>query len=372
MIITSNTKEFCKLLQVGGAFAGKNKVYPLSAYVKITTKGNRVKVESTDYQNSIKEFGVLESCDADGSFFVNYADLYNYISAISGEIINLNVDTEKKFIVISHSEGEISLPVETDGAFVDFPTEDNAKSFEIDREVFEEWVGLVPTFCAHDIMRPTISGMYVYAQKNGKVGYCGTDAAVLIANSIDNGQEIEEDFNFIINDASLGVISKMLKLKSKAEGVRVSATATQVFIKADTTTMCCRLSEGNYPPFEKIIPNDHPYQISVSRDALMSAIRRAANAKDQKSNKSILSVSQNGYVSIALEDVATAKASNERIAAQVTGEDVSISVNYALLANCLSAIKSDTVKCLMKGSTFSIVFKDEAEPNQTILLMPML
>lgn len=77
-------------------------------------------------------------------------------------------------------------------------------------------------------------------------------------------------------------------------------------------------------------------------------------------------------MSVALEDITTAKASKEKVSAEVSGEDVSVCVNYAFLANCLSTIKSDTVKCLMKGSTFSIVFKDEAEPNQTILLMPML
>lgn len=372
MKITAKTKDFSKLLQVGGAFAGKNKVYLLSTYIKITTKGNRVKIESTDYQNSIKEFGLLETCDADGAFFVNYTDFYNYISAVDSNEIFLNVDLAKKIITISHTEGEISLPIETNGAFVDFPSEEGAKSFEIDRATFEDWVGTAPLFCAHDVMRPVISGMYVFAKADGRVGYCSTDAAVLITNSTNNGCIMNEDFSFIINDISLGAIAKTLKLKGKTEKIRVSATETQVFIKADTTTMCCRLSEGEYPPFELIIPRDHPYTISASRDALLSAIRRASNAKDQKSNKAILAVSKNGYMSVALEDITTAKASKEKVSAEVSGEDVSVCVNYAFLANCLSTIKSDTVKCLMKGSTFSIIFKDEAEPNQTILLMPML
>ena len=369
MKITTNTKEFCRLLQVGGAFAGKNKIYPLSAYVKITTKSNQIKIESSDYQNSIKEYGNVDLCDNDGAFFVNYADFYNYLSAVSADTITIEVDTQKNSILIRHDEGEMSLPVLFDGAFVSFPSEENTKSFEIGRAIFEDWVGTAPIFCAHDSMRPTLSGMYVYIQ-GGRVGYCATDAATLITNSIETSSQ--EDFNFIINDSSLPIIQKILKLKNAEEIIKVSAGNKQVFIKAGTTSMSCRLSEGEYPPFRLIIPKEHPVKVEFARDALISAVKRASNAKDAKSNKSVLKVLKNGYIGISLEDVSTAKASDEKIKARVIGEDVSVGVNYALLVNCLSAIKAEMVTCQLLSPTASVVFRDEVEPNQTVLLMPMM
>ena len=342
MKITTKTKEFCKLLQVGGAFAGKNKVYPLSAYVKITTKGNRVKIESSDYQNSIKEYGNIDNCDVDGIFFVNYADLYSYLSAVSSENITLDIDLEKNAIVIIHDDGEFSLPVVTDGAFVEFPSEVGSKSFDIDRNIFEDWVGTAPIFCAHDSMRPTLSGMYVYA-KNGRIGYCATDTAALITNYFD--AQTPEEFSFIINDSSLNVIQRILRLKSKEDVISISVVKTQAFIKAGTTTMSCRLSEGNYPPFEMIIPKNHPVRVEFVRDALVSAVKRASNAKDATSNKSVLKVSNDDYIGISLEDIMFAKSSDEKVKAKVSGEDVSVGVNYALLVNCLSAIKAEIVTC---------------------------
>lgn len=369
MKITTKTKEFCKLLQVGGAFAGKNKVYPLSAYVKITAKGNRVKIESSDYQNSIKEYGNVDLCDNDGAFFVNYADLYNYLSAVSADTINLEVDTQKSSILIIHDEGEMSLPIVFDGAFISFPLEENTKSFDIERAIFEDWVGTTPIFCAHDPMRPKLSGMYVYIQ-GGRVGYCATDSATLITNSIETSSQ--EDFNFIINDSSLPIIQKILKLKNAEDIIKVSAGDKQVFIKAGTTSMSCRLSEGEYPPFRLIIPKEYPMKVEFVRDALISAIKRASNARDAKSNKSVLKVLKDGYIGISLEDVSTAKASDEKIKARVSGYDISVGVDYTLLVNCLSAIKAEVVTCELLSPTASVVFKDEMEPNQTVLLMPMV
>ena len=369
MKITTNTKELCRLLQVGGAFAGKNKIYPLSAYVKISTKSNQIKIESTDYQNSIKEYGNVDSCDNDGAFFVNYADFYNYLSAVSADTITIEVDTQKSSILIIHNEGEIYLPAVFDGAFISFPLEENAKSFEIDRAIFEDWVGTAPIFCAHDSMRPTLSGMYVYIQ-GGRVGYCATDAATLITNSVETSSQ--EDFNFIINDSSLPVIQRILKLKNTEEIIKVFAGDKQVFIKAGATSMSCRLSEGEYPPFRLIIPKDYPVKVEFARDALISAVKRASNAKEAKSNKSVLKVLKDGYIGISLEDVSTAKTSNEKIKARVVGEDVSVGVNYALLENCLSAIKAEAVTCQLLSPTASVVFKDEMDPNQTVLLMPMM
>lgn len=368
MKITAKTKEFCKLLQVGGAFAGKSKLMPLATFVKVTTKGSRIKIESTDYNNSIKEYGEVDACEGDMTFFVNYSDWYNYLSAVTSTTVVFDIDTLRSNLSIKHDNGEIILPIVMDGAFSEFPSEENAKSFEISREVFEEWAGIAPIFCAHDSMRPVLSGMFVYA-KDGQVGYCATDAAGLITNYIE--AQVPEDFQFIISDSSLPVIQKILKLKSNEPVIKISVIKTKVFIKAGTTTMSCCLSEGEYPPFKMIIPDSHPIKVAFERDALINAIKRAANAKDAKSNKSILKVSD-GHISISLEDVALAKSSDEKVAASVDGEDVSICVNYALLANCLSAIKSDTAHCQMKGSTFSIVFKDEMGPNQTVLLMPMM
>ena len=368
MKITTNTKDFCKLLQVGGAFAGKSKLMPLATFVKVMTKGSRIKIESTDYNNSIKEYGEVDACEGDITFFVNYSDWYNYLSAVTSTTVVLDVDTLRSNISIKHDDGEIILPIVMDGAFSEFPSEENAKSFEISREVFEEWAGIAPVFCAHDSMRPVLSGMFVYA-KDGQVGYCATDAAGLITNYIE--AQVPEDFQFIISDSSLPVIQKILKLKSNEPVIKISVIKTKVFIKAGTTTMSCCLSEGEYPPFKMIIPDSHPIKLTFERDALINAIRRAANAKAAESNKSVLKVGDE-HISISLEDVAFAKSSDEKVAASVDGEDVSICVNYALLVNCLSAIKSDTVHCQMKGSTFSIVFKDEMEPNQTVLLMPMM
>ena len=293
---------------------------------------------------------------------------YNYLSAVTSTTVVLDVDTLRSNISIKHDDGEIILPIVMDGAFSEFPSEENSKSFEISREVFEEWAGIAPIFCAHDSMRPVLSGMFVYA-KDGQVGYCATDAAGLITNYIE--AQVPEDFQFIISDSSLPVIQKILKLKSNEPVIKISVIKTKVFIKAGTTTMSCCLSEGEYPPFKMIIPDSHPIKLTFERDALINAIRRAANAKDAKSNKSVLKVGDE-HISISLEDVAFAKSSDEKVAASVDGEDVSICVNYALLVNCLSAIKSDTVHCQMKGSTFSMVFKDEMEPNQTVLLMPMI
>ena len=370
MKITTNTKDFCKLLQVGGAFAGKNKVHPLSAFVKITTKGYKAKIESSDYQNSIKEYGELVECDADGVFFVNFADLYNYLAAVTSDIVTLTVDAEKKALRIVHNDGEMSLPIENDGAFVDFPSEEGAKSFDISRATFEDWTALASSFAANDQLRPTLSGMYVFA-KDGKIGYCATDAHNLITNSIDAPTTAEgEEFNFIIDASSLNTIQRMLKLKNVADTIKISAGKQQVFIKIGTATMSCRLAEGNYPPFERIIPQGNPTIVTINRDALISAVKRASLAKDS-ANKCTMRVEGN-VVGVHLEDVAFAKTAEEKVSATLKGDNVSIGVNYILLINCLSAIKSDTVKVELKSAEAPLVFKDDAEPNQVVLLMPMM
>ena len=68
--IKINRKYLVQIMYDGGVFAGKTKFMQVLDNVYITTKGNRIRIESSDSNNYIRSYGFCEAT-ADMSFCVN-------------------------------------------------------------------------------------------------------------------------------------------------------------------------------------------------------------------------------------------------------------------------------------------------------------
>ena len=86
--ISINRTELCEVLCKGGAFAGKSKIMPILNNVCITTKDNRIRVESSDSENYIRSYGHCDST-SNISFCVNAKEFMSYIDLLSEEILTM-------------------------------------------------------------------------------------------------------------------------------------------------------------------------------------------------------------------------------------------------------------------------------------------
>ena len=74
--------ELVNVMYDGGVLAGKTKIMPILDNVCITTKGNRIRIESSDSNNYIRSYGLCETT-ADMSFCVNANGFASYISLLN-------------------------------------------------------------------------------------------------------------------------------------------------------------------------------------------------------------------------------------------------------------------------------------------------
>ena len=114
--IKINRDELVHVMYDGGVFAGKSKFMPVLDNVCITTKGNRIRIESSDSNNYIRSYGFCETT-SDMSFCVNANGFASYIGLLSDEDITMNYDSENNQLIIKHANGEINLPTTTASEF---------------------------------------------------------------------------------------------------------------------------------------------------------------------------------------------------------------------------------------------------------------
>lgn len=61
-----------------------------------------------------------------------------------------------------------------------------------------------------------------------------------------------------------------------AENITFSMTPKSATVTGDNFTFNCRFIKGNFPPYERVIPQNNPYSLTVDRGRFLNAVRRVS------------------------------------------------------------------------------------------------
>ena len=163
------------------------------------------------------------------------------------------------------------------------------------------------------------------------------------------------DFSGII------VPPKILNIVLKRAGdegmAKISLTDKSIFIQFGSYKLSSVLIDGQFPNYNRVIPESQPNHFTFNRLEMMDALKRVSLLVEQKSHRIYLSISP-GNISIHCEenDIGNAQ---EEIPCKYEGEEISIALNYRYLEEHFK---------VMGGEEVSIHF---SEPSKTITIMPV-
>lgn len=363
MNITLNKTEFLKALQVGGIFAGSNKLLPILDCVKIKVSGDKLIIVSSDKENAISKRMNGIVADGDGTFCVNARDLMAYIKLIPSDtfVFTINENTAE----IKHEKGNFTLPIESEGDFPTIKPDDDCTEAIIDARLLNKWIVDGRTFVASDTLRPIMEGLYIYCS-NGELGCCSSDGHALFTDhiSVDGVQ----DFNFVLNKNSFRPVCDAI---ANVEEVKVKIGQKNVVFIADGVSVISRLIEGRYPSFNSLISNDNNIIARIDKKQMIDSILRCSVAENKSSNLIKLSFSMN-KLHIESEDIDYNKKTDEEIDCEIEGEIKCIGFRSYLMINVLNSVSTNRAIIKMKDPSKSAIIEEENDSNKTLLIMPCL
>lgn len=362
MQITINKKKFIDALTIGGAMSGKAKALPILELTKITASNDSLDIFSFDGECSISKTTTAQISE-DGVFAVNAPELVKVLKSLAEEEITLSISDTT--LSIKHIKGSIDMPIQdaSEYPYAD-KSDDVSSSFEIPSSKLQEWLTIASNFVSQDDLKPTMCGMYLYAE-NGKLGMCATDANKLYSDSIDMETN---DFKAILSSRafkpSLGIINGVDKIKVYVDDKNVT------FISPDAE-LRCRLVDGNYPNFKAVIPSYSSIKVNVSKSELIDSVNRATLMANKTTSLLKLTIEGN-EIGIEGSDVNFSKKAIEKVSCNKDGNDIVIGVKGEFFAMCLDVIESDDVVLCMDNPRRAILIDEKGREDRAILVMPML
>ncbi|MGH9581552.1 MAG: DNA polymerase III subunit beta [Bryobacteraceae bacterium] len=130
--------------------------------------------------------------------------------------------------------------------------------------------------------------------------------------------------------------------------VEFAGNENHLFFRIGKRLLLSRKLTGNFPDYERVLPQGHPHAVVLARDELRSSIERVAQFADERSRTIRLQVLQ-GELKVHSSLSETGE-SEETIPIDYTGPDFDIGFNAQYLLDFLRSVGEDEVEFHLKDS----------------------
>ncbi|MFH1846109.1 MAG: DNA polymerase III subunit beta [Candidatus Omnitrophota bacterium] len=310
---------------------------PILSNVLIDVTGGTMKMTATDLDIGISATISVE-CEQEGSITVPARKFFDIIRALpDGSEIAI---TLKKNNFVSIKSGKsafkiIGLPKEE---FPQLPLFKNKDSITINQKKLKEMLTLTDFAVSKDDTRYILNGL-LFNIKEDKIRLVATDGRRLAAIDRTLTTKTLTEKKAIIPTKALVEVKRMLKDEGD---IKIEFSENQVLFDFSNSFIISRMIEGEYPNYQNVIPEKTQQEIRVSREAFLSATKRASIFTDQDSmaikldiKKKKMTISKNTpYLGEAKEEIDI----------EYTGtEDIEIGFNPKYLIDVLKCLDGEEV-----------------------------
>ena len=132
-------------------------------------------------------------------------------------------------------------------------------------------------------------------------------------------------------------------LNKSEEDVHLSLAERTAIISNKDYSITCRLIEGRFPAYRKIIPENNPNVITINRQALISALRRMLVTANVQNVLVKFRIDLNSLY-ISSQDIDFGKSAEENVLCEYVGTPMRIAFKGSELLELLNNISSDEIE----------------------------
>jgi len=193
-----------------------------------------------------------------------------------------------------------------------------------------------------DETRFVLNGIFM-SLKEQKITMVATDGRRLALVDEEVDVPAESQGEFIVPTKAINELNRLLQNKGDVE-VKFTENQAAFTLKEEGSLgvlIISKLVEGNYPNYRQVIPGEARERVTLVREELLHALRRAEIMTSEKSNSVKLTFGKNNLAITAnTPDVGEAR---ESIAINYKGREMVIAFNPGFLMDPLKALDNDEV-----------------------------
>lgn len=344
--------------------AGKNLSLPILNNILIISENKDLRFISTNLEIGI-EIIIPAKIEKKGKLAVPANILSNFISSLPLDE-KITLESQDNNLLISTQNSSTVIKGQSPEDFPALPKTDGKKEIEIPVQDFILGLKSVWYAASFSSIKPEISSIYIYSGKNSPLTFAATDSFRLAEKKFKHSFG---EFNGVLIPIKTAV--EILRIFEGREGkIKIIFDKNQIFLVLERIKFISRLTEGNFPDYQQIIPRKFTTDVIIEKNLFSSALKTASIFSGKLNEINILIGGDDGIVTIQTSS-AEAGEHTGNIPAKVTGDELKMSFNYKYIFDCLPYISSSKIILRFSGPGKPLVITGIDDNSFQYLAMPL-
>lgn len=357
------TQENLKIgLATVGRIISSSTTLPILNNILVKTEKGLLKISSTNLEVAIITHIRCKVVE-DGEVTVSCKTLTDLINNLPNKNINLAAKNNQLEVEAENYHTSIkTLPTEE---FPLIPVVEGKQVVTIDAQELKSSIDQVVFAAAVNQTQPEITGV-LFGLDEEKLRVAATDRYRLAEKKILLKSAVTQDA--IVPQKTILELSRIIG--SAKGGVDVLFTETQVSFTFIDTQIISRLVDGQYPPYEQIIPGSFKTIIKVEKQQVINALR-TAGVFSRGANSVKFDYNNEKQLLVLTSESADLGKTVIDISCEIEGGSGSLILNYHYILDCLQNINSPVIKIKVIDDNSPSLVVPDIEGEYIYLVMPI-
>lgn len=357
--------DFAHALSVVSRAVNPNNTLPVLNNILIVAEGKRVTLRATNLEIAMSasfEANVIN----EGSLTVPSRALIAYVSLLTGDL-ELTV-TGGSTLEISAKDSKSTMKGISAEEFPRLPKLESPKSFTLPAAQLKHAIDEVVFSASSNISRPVLTGVLLRIKESTLI-LTATDSYRLSEKRVSLESSVENpELSIIIPSKTAFELARVLPDGEKAT-LEVEVSKGQIAFIADGIQIISRLIEGNFPDYEKILPDSIKTEATLDREAFILALKKVSViVKDSNNNVRIRVGEQK--VEVVSDETQIGQGKAEVVAA-TTGEVLEAALNVQYLIDVLSHLEDESIHLGLNDGLSPVKVVPEKTSGYLHIIMPL-
>ena len=377
MNITLAKSDLISALQIVSKGLSTKPQTPILSGIYMTAKEGQLELQSTNY-----ELGFIVTIPAEihtlGTAVLPGKYLTEFARKLPAEEVSIDTGSSDGLAVIRSGSARFTLRTMEVSDFPVLQRMEGTLQFTIKERTLARLVKKSTFACLREEQRdrrPIFTGCQLEVEGK-EVTFAATNVHRLAVKS----ELLEEDagqIRIIIPAKFLEEVTRTITGDVPTD-IHVTCSYNQISMSADGIYITSRLIEGAFPDYRRVIPQEENIRTRVILDAatFASAVERASLIARTDQYNIVKLAFEEGLMRISSNSPEIGEA-EETIAAEVTGDDVTIAFNASYLMDAVKSLDSDTFILSLQGANAQgmnlspITIREEADQNYIYVVTPV-
>lgn len=364
MRLTIPQPQLLKHLQIVEQAVNDRTTLPILANVLLETKEQELVLTATDLDVGITCRFPLSPPVEQGAVTLPARKLTTIIRELPEESVTLEAK-KNHTATVSCGTSHFRIPGLPPEDFPVLPPTQDEASVTLPQGTLKALITQTAYAMSMEETRFILNGSLLSVHKSA-LGLVATDGRRLAAATAPLNEPSKHSLQAVVPAKTIKQLGRLLQPDEPEDVVVAPLKENQLAFRFGGATIITRLVEGQFPPYEKVIPPPAKQVLACSREALVNAVRRASLMTTATSQAVVFEVSANRLV--VLKESAELGSAREELPATYNGEPMTVAFNPEFWLEALKILEADEVGIELTGPDRPAVIR---QPGFTYVVLPM-